>query len=100
MVQRKHKQKKAFGALAVRFGLVCLCLYLAVSLVLVQVDIVARRQQLDNVTQQVQVQGAKNAELKRTIDAGDEAAYMERIARDKLDYVLPGEHIYVDMSGK
>ena len=33
------------------------------------------------------------------IASGDEAAYMERIARDKLGYVLPGEHIYVDMSG-
>ena len=38
-------------------------------------------------------------ELQRTLDSGDEAAYMERIARDKLGYVLPGEHIYVDMSG-
>ena len=44
-------------------------------------------------------QEAANTELQRTLDSGDEAAYMERIARDKLGYVLPGEHIYVDMSG-
>ena len=48
---------------------------------------------------QVAAQEAANTELQRTLDSGDEAAYMERIARDKLGYVLPGEHIYVDMSG-
>ena len=51
------------------------------------------------MTQQVAAQEAANTELQRTLDSGDEAAYMERIARDKLGYVLPGEHIYVDMSG-
>ena len=53
----------------------------------------------ENLTQQVAAQEAANTELQRTLDSGDEAAYMERIARDKLGYVLPGEHIYVDMSG-
>ena len=62
-------------------------------------SICACRQQLENLTQQVAAQEAANTELQRTLDSGDEAAYMERIARDKLGYVLPGEHIYVDMSG-
>ena len=87
------------SALAVRIGLVCVCIYLCVSLVFAQIDIVSKRQQLENLTQQVAAQEAANTELQRTLDSGDEAAYMERIARDKLGYVLPGEHIYVDMSG-
>ena len=78
---------------------VCVCIYLCVSLVFAQIDIVSKRQQLENLTQQVAAQEAANTELQRTLDSGDEAAYMERIARDKLGYVLPGEHIYVDMSG-
>ena len=86
MAERKRKQKKGFSALAVRIGLVCVCIYLCVSLVFA-------------LTQQVAAQEAANTELQRTLDSGDEAAYMERIARDKLGYVLPGEHIYVDMSG-
>ena len=97
--ERKRKQKKGFSALAVRIGLVCVCIYLCVSLVFAQIDIVSKRQQLENLTQQVAAQEAANTELQRTLDSGDEAAYMERIARDKLGYVLPGEHIYVDMSG-
>ena len=99
MAERKRKQKKGFSALAVRIGLVCVCIYLCVSLVFAQIDIVSKRQQLENLTQQVAAQEAANTELQRTLDSGDEAAYMERIARDKLGYVLPGEHIYVDMSG-
>ena len=87
MAERKRKQKKGFSALAVRIGLVCVCIYLCVSLVFAQIDIVSKRQQLENLTQQVAAQEAANTELQ------------ERIARDKLGYVLPGEHIYVDMSG-
>ena len=99
MAERKRKQKKGFSALAVRIGLVSVCIYLCVSLVFAHIDIVSKRQQLENLTQQVAAQEAANTELQRTLDSGDEAAYMERIARDKLGYVLPGEHIYVDMSG-
>ena len=55
------------------------------SLVFAQIDIVSKRQQLENLTQQVAAQEAANTELQRTLDSGDEAAYME--------------HIYVDMSG-
>ena len=90
MAERKRKQKKGFSALAVRIGLVCVCIYLCVSLVFAQIDIVSKRQQLENLTQQVAAQEAANTELQRTLDSGDEAAYMERIARDKLGYVLPG----------
>ncbi len=46
MAERKRKQKKGFSALAVRIGLVCVCIYLCVSLVFAQIDIVSKRQQL------------------------------------------------------
>ena len=42
---------------------------------------------------------AKRAGRGRERFMAERKAYMERIARDKLGYVLPGEHIYVDMSG-
>ena len=100
MAHRARKQKKkGFSALALRIGLVCVIGYLCVALVFAQIDIVSKRQQLQNLQQQAEVQQAANDELRRVLDASDEAAYMERIAREKLGYVLPGEHIYVDMSG-
>lgn len=99
MEKKERKKKKGFSALAIRIGSVCLCVYLCVSLIFVQVDIVSKRQQLENLSRQVSAQQATNTELRRILDSDDEAAYMERIARDKLGYVRPGEHIYVDMSG-
>ena len=53
MAERKRKQKKGFSALAVRIGLVCVCIYLCVSLVFAQSDIVSKRQQLENLTQKI-----------------------------------------------
>lgn len=100
MAHRPRKQKKkGFSALALRIGLVCVCGYLCIALVFAQIDIVSKRQQLKNLQQQTETQQAANEELRRVLDASDETAYMERIAREKLGYVLPGEHIYVDMSG-
>jgi cell division protein DivIC len=99
MRQTKRKQKTLFSALAFKLGLLGVCAYLVVSLVTLQMDIVSKRQQLENITQQVQTQQATNEELRRTLDADDEASYMERLARDKLGYALPGERVFVDMSG-
>lgn len=97
--RRRQKKKNVFPGLALRVGVVGLCLYLCISLVFLQVDIVAKRKQLENLQQQTAAQQAVNQELMRLRDDSDEDAYMERIAREKLGYVLPGEHIYVDMSG-
>jgi len=96
---RRQQKKKTFPALALRVGVFGLCIYLCISLVFLQVDIVAKRKQLENLQQQAAAQQAVNQELMRLRDDSDEETYMERIAREKLGYVLPGEHIYVDMSG-
>lgn len=100
MAQSKRKQKTKLSTLASRLGIGFLCLYLIVSLVSVQIDIVTKQQQLNNINQQVSTQQASNEELRRTLETDNEAAYMERLARDRLGYALPGERIFVDMSGK
>ena len=99
MQRTAKKKKKKFSAWAIRLGLVCVCVYLGVSLISVQMEIIAKRQQLDNVNQQVSAQQAENEELQRTLDTDDEAAYMERLARTKLGYELPNERVFIDMSG-
>lgn len=96
---RQRRKKNTFSTLALSVGVVGFCIYLCVSLVLLQVDIVSKRKQLENLQHQQAAQEAVNQELMRLQDDSDEETYMERIAREKLDYVLPGEHIYVDMAG-
>ena len=97
---QKARKRLSVPALALRLGLVGLFLYLAVSLVGVQMDIVSKTQQLDDLNRQVAAQQAENQELQRTLDVDDEAAYMERVAREKLGYARPDERLYVDMTGQ
>ncbi len=81
---------------ALKLGLLGLCVYLAVSFVCAQMEIAAKRQQLENVTQQVETQQAQNEEMQRTVEVDDEASYMERVARDKLGYARPDERVFID----
>ena len=99
MVVNRHK-KRNFVALALRAGLVAVLVYLTIMLIATQVDIVAKRQQLEHITQQTTLQAANNLELRRTLESGNEDAYIERVAREKLGYALPDERVFIDMSGK
>ena len=91
-----RKQRRSFSGLAIKLGLLFLCVYLAVSFVCAQMEIAAKRQQLENVTQQVEAQHFQNEELQRTTQADDEASYMERVARDKLGYARADERVFID----
>ena len=94
----RTRRKFSLSALALRPGLVGLFVYLLVSLVYVQMDIVSKTQQLDNLAGQVEAQQAANQELQRTLDDGEDAI-IERIARDE-GYSKPNERIWRDISGK
>lgn len=100
MTKDRPEKKRRFSMLLLVLGLVVLGAYLVLSLISLQVEIVAKRQQLANVQALVAEQEAENTELQRTMEAEDETAYIERIAREKLGYVSPDEQVYVDMSGK
>ena len=98
MAEKAQTEKKAFRPL--RTHRACLRLHLSVRVACICAD---RHRFQAPAAGEPDAAGSRpeaaNTELQRTLDSGDEAAYMERIARDKLGYVLPGEHIYVDMSG-
>lgn len=95
----KRKKRTTLSALALRLFLVVACGYLAVTLVSTQVEIVSKRRALENIEMQVTKQTAQNTELQRMLETDDEAQYYERVARDKLGYARPDEHVFVDMSG-
>lgn len=37
-----------------------------------------------------------NTEIKEVLENGDEAAYIEKIAREQYDYAMPDERVYID----
>ena len=71
-----------------------------VSFVGGQIEVSAKQHQLAEITTQVEQQTEKNKELQAMMDAENEDAYIERIAREKLGYAYPNERIFIDISGE
>ncbi|MBC8569801.1 FtsB family cell division protein [Zongyangia hominis] len=79
---------------AVAFGI-----YLVASIVGQQLEIREKKALLANVQQQCQTQEMENMEVQRLLSQGDDRSYVEKVARDKLDYAYPDEKVFVDASG-
>lgn len=93
MNHRKHYTRRLIPVVAV-----LLFCWLFFSLIQCQITISSKRQELAGVQEQLSVQLAKNEELSRSLDDGEDAI-IERIARDE-GYAKPNERIWVDLSGK
>ena len=93
MNHRKHYTRRLIPVVVVM--LFC---WLFFSLIQCQITISSKRQELAGVQEQLSVQLAKNEELSRSLDDGEDAI-IERIARDE-GYAKPNERIWVDLSGK
>lgn len=82
--------------LLMRFCVFAFVLYMAVSMVTLQVEITAKREVLEQTLLQAEEQRVVNKELERQISLSDNSDYLARIARDKLDMGLPEEQVYRD----
>lgn len=93
MNHRKHYTRRLIPVVVV-----LLFCWLFFSLIQCQITISSKRQELAGVQEQLSVQLAKNEELSRSLDDGEDAI-IEHIARDE-GYAKPNERIWVDLSGK
>lgn len=93
---RKPKSRKS---ILLRICVFAFVAYAAVYLVDMQVALTSRRQELEQLRVQYEVQRLANLELKRQLETGTDEEYIERVARDKLQFVDPDERIYYDISG-
>ena len=93
MNHRKHYTRRLIPVVVV-----LLFCWLFFSLIQCQITISSKRQELAGVQEQLSVQLAKNEELSRSLDDGEDAI-IERIARDE-GYAKPNERIWVDLRGK
>lgn len=80
------------------FFIACL-VYVAVSLISLQMEITSRQDELDMVTAQIEAERVRTTDLERQLDMGDNEAYLTRIAHEKLEMGYPDEHVYRDTSG-
>lgn len=99
--QEKTKRKKGSAyKLLLRLAVAGAAVYLCVTFVGGQLKVAEKQQELAELNELVERQAEQNAELERLMESGDEDAYVERIAREKLGYARPDERVFVDISGK
>lgn len=93
------KRRKRKTSLLVRLSVFGFVLYVAVTLIGMQMEVTTKRQELLALQQSVEQQKQINAETERMLVLGEDEEYIERVARDELGYAYPDEKILIDQSG-
>ena len=93
----KHRR----SGIVIVMGLVMLALivYAAVSLSRMNTRIEAARQTRDALADEALALAVSNASLEYEIEHSGDLDMVEKVAREKLGLVLPGEIIYYDIGG-
>lgn len=94
----KNKEKKNSRSFILTLAIIAMMGYFVISLISLQMDIRDKQREVAEAQQVQQEKQAENEELEQFLTDGDESSYIERIARDVLGYVLPGERVYYDIS--
>ncbi len=76
--------------------------YTMVTLSGIHGQIRERTEELNAIKEEITVQEIKNDAMSKTYNLTDSerSVYMERLARDELDYVKDGERVFVNVSGE
>ena len=93
------KNKKERKSLLLRLAFLAALVYVVVVFVNQQITITQKRNMYEQITTQIADQKLVNDEIKSLTEAENMDAYVERIARETLNYVFPGETIFVDIAG-
>ena len=91
------KKRKLASGFSVRLVILALLAVLGWQLWRMQDQPETSRTQEQQLRQQVQLQQQANDALQKSIDQGGSQEEMERIARDELGLVTPGERVFVDI---
>ncbi len=95
VVQTKKKSK----SLLLRIALAALLVYSIIAIVNQQLVIAQKTQQMSGYSAQLKDQQLRNDELKQLVGNGDNRQYMEKAARDTLNYAEPDERVFVNVAG-
>ena len=94
MKSKKNRVNRLFGIAAGALGV-----YLAISSMVLYVDITSYQNKLDDLTRQCQEQEIENQQLGARIEEGADYDYVIRTAREKLGLIFPEEQVFYNASG-
>ncbi len=100
MNNRKAKSKKKVNIKRlVKRGLFCFALiYISFLLISQQFDISRLSAKESHLDRQIETEQKHATELEAQKEASVTDEYIERVARDKLGYMKPGEKVFIDAS--
>lgn len=90
------KTKKA--GILTKIVVLGLLVYLATVLLSLNGQIAAAEAERDAMQSQVSAQTQRNADLSEDLAHADDPEKQEEIAREKLDLVVPGEKVFIDVT--
>lgn len=96
--RKRAKAKPKKHSFILSMALLLIAGYFVIGLVQTQLQIREREKRAEEVSAQYEQQLAENKRLQSVVDGGDEKAYIERVAREKLGYVMPDEKVYYDIT--
>lgn len=93
-----RKKKVNFKILAKRGLFCCALLYLCFLLISQQFDIARLSKKEDGIDFEIAAAQKQATELDAQKEAAGTDEYLERVAREKLGYMKPGEKVFIDAS--
>ena len=91
---KKNRIGRLFG-----IAIAALVVYLAVSSMVLQVDITSYQAKLAGLEQQCADQEIENEQLSEQVEKGADYDYVIRTAREKLGLIFPEEQVFYNASG-
>ena len=86
------KKRKVKRSTLLRISLAAFLVYVVATLISLQVQINEKREELEDIQQQIMIKEITNENMDAALESGDEA-YIEQVAQEELDYAKPGERI-------
>ena len=99
--EQEPKSNRRYLWILLYVAVFAFAVYAVITLVGLHSQIAEKRAELEEIQGEITVQEIKNDEMNRMYNYSDDefADYIERIARDDLDYVKSGERVFVNVSG-
>lgn len=81
--------------------LIGVIIYAVIRLSSINGQLNAKKAELKDINDQIELQEIKNSEMEQLNNySGEELSnYIEQLAREQLDYIKPGERVFVNVSG-
>ena len=96
--QKQRKKQRPKYSFVLTIALLLAVGYFLISFIGLKLDIREKEKEQTEVHARYEEQLAENERLQAIVDGGDEGAYIERVAREKLGYVMPNEKVYYDIT--